>query len=320
MPTQKLTLSVGDGDAGKRLDLFLAARLPEQCGLTLSRRRLRRLIERGAVYVDRKRTRIASRPLQAAAVVEVHVEGPEDRPRTGRRAPVPGLVRILYEDRDLIAVDKPAGMPTQATVDDAENHLLAHLERLLAARDGRKPYLALHHRLDRGTSGVVILARSKRVNAALAAAFRERQVVKTYRALCTGGAAAMPASGAFTVCNPLRRGRDPSTGRRLIVASSDGLQALSDVRFLEVRALPSPGLGAQILALVEARPHTGRTHQLRVHLADAGWPVIGDRLYGRKGGGYRGPMRLHASRLELDHPFGGRLVVESPPPFTLADG
>lgn len=314
MPPIKLRLEAEPHHHTLRLDRFLAAEVSRQTAHQLSRREIRRLIDQGAVYVDRKRVRIASKALLPGAVVEVHLPAPDipfrGRARKASITPL-GEERVLYEDDDLIAVDKPAGLPSQATLTDATDHLLVRVAALLKSRDDRRaPYLALHHRLDRGTSGIVLLAKSRRVNAALAKAFQERSVAKVYNALVVVRKP-LP-EGEQRVENRLAPFRE--AGRRIMRAvESDGKTAVTVFRRLDAWPMADE---ADVLGWVEVRPQTGRTHQIRVHLADAGWPVLGDRLYGQRSA-FAPDVRLmlHACRLELCHPLSGqRLSIESPLP------
>jgi RluA family pseudouridine synthase len=297
---EKHRLEVPKSAAGERLDRFLAEALGD-VEPPFSRRRLRRLITAGAVYVDGRRVQVQSRSLRPGMVVEVVLTG--EAPSAV--APPLEAERVLYEDDHLLAVDKPAGLPVQATRGDALNHLEARARSYLVARHGSGAYLALHHRLDRGTSGVVIFAKSRDANPGLADLFREHLVRKRYlaRVLCEDGEP--PAE--WTVENRLDTQR--SEGKRFSLAVSDGGRR-SLTRFRLLRFEPSSE------ALVEAFPETGRMHQVRVHLADVGCPVLGDRLYGPPSTASR--LMLHAWSLAFDHPVTGeRLVIRSPLPDDL---
>lgn len=303
MSAGPIRVEVSAAEGGGRLDQVLVAAL-ERVGETVSRRGARRLIEQGAVYVDRHRVRIASRPIRAGATLAVDLGAAPASP-----APVLSAAAILHEDAHLLAVDKPAGLPTQATRSDAVGHLLAAVEAYLRRRGGGGGPLGLQHRLDRGTSGVVVLARTDLARRALAAALAERRVEKVYRALVVAGATP-PAVGEEWTCElPLLRVTGEG-GRRITVVDPAGKPASTCFRWLG-SSLPGRGL-------VEARPTTGRTHQLRVHLAAAGWPVAGDRLYGH--GDVEERLWLHAWRLTLPHPVDGRLLeLEAPLPDVLRD-
>jgi RluA family pseudouridine synthase len=306
MSLRKLACRVGDDERDRRLDQFLAGALPLQ-GERLSRRQVRRLIDAGAVWVDGRRVRVASKRVRPAARVEVWVGDTPVGPAPEAAAAIGGE-HVLFEDDFLIAVDKPAGMPAQATVADAVHDLYHLLRRFLAERDGGAPYLALHHRLDRGTSGVMLFARRREVNRALAQAFSQQRVRKVYHAL-VAITAPQPPPGAWTVRDLLSPLRDFADGpRRVVRVDAGGRPAETEIRPLQW----FPGA-----AWVEAVPKTGRTHQVRVHLADSGLPVLGDAIYGRDAVPKIPAPRLmlHALSLTLEHPSTGEaLVLESPLP------
>lgn len=205
--------------------------------------------------------------------------------------------RVLYEDADLLAVDKPEGVPSQAADPAHPDDLPHRLRRFLAARDGGRPYLGIHQRLDQDTSGVVLYAKAKRANASLARQMEGRTVDKRYVALVEGW-----KGSDRRLEHRLARGRD---GRSRPVGRGDrrGKRAVTHARLLRRRGHR---------ALLELRIETGRTHQIRVQLAAVGAPVAGDRIYG----GARAPrLMLHARALSLDHPITGEaLTVEAPLP------
>jgi 23S rRNA pseudouridine1911/1915/1917 synthase len=207
--------------------------------------------------------------------------------------------RLLYADAELAAVDKPAGVPAQPTLTSDRGTLPELVGALLGGP------VTLVHRLDRETSGVTVFARTKGAAAALAEAFRTGAPEKTYLALCAR--APSPAEGRID----LALGKDPArAGLRRVDPSGDA----AATRYRTLRA-------SATAALVEARPETGRTHQIRVHLAALGAPLLGDARYGgpRRVGEVAVPrVMLHAARLELRHPStGARLVLEAPLPEDL---
>ncbi len=210
---------------------------------------------------------------------------------------------VLYEDADVIAVDKPPGVPTVPTADPARPSLVRRLEAELRA-GGLEGVLGVHQRLDLETSGVVMFAKTAAANPGLARQFEAGEVRKTYLAL-VARPRRMPAPTWSVESRIARAGK----GRMASVAEGGAL-ARTDFRLAEEwpRAL-----------LVEARPRTGRKHQIRVHLADSGLPILGDTVYG---GASRAAERclLHAARLELRHPVTGEpLRIESGLPAAFAD-
>jgi 23S rRNA pseudouridine1911/1915/1917 synthase len=251
------------------------------------------LIGQGAVYVDGRRCADPGRKVAAGAKLTAVLE---ERGGEGRLEPAPKLV-VLFEDADVLAVAKPAGLPAQPTPSGAGPNLLA----LATAHLGK--LAGLVHRLDRDTTGVTVFGKSKAATSRLAAAFRQGRAAKTYLAVC---GPELPERGVIDA--PLSR--DPSRpGRWRASKRANGLAASS--RF-ERR-----GVG-EGFALVELFPQTGRTHQLRAHLASVGAPIVGDTLYGgapvppRPGAAPPSRCLLHALRLELD----GQ-VYEAPVPEDL---
>jgi 23S rRNA pseudouridine1911/1915/1917 synthase len=284
---KRLTLAVGAADEGERLDRFIAARGG------ISRGVARRALDAGGVFLDGRRCKVSGKLVRPGQQVVVNLaEG-------GRAADAPAPLeraRLLYADADVAAVDKPAGVPAQPTLTTDRGTLPELVGALLGAP------VTLVHRLDRETSGVTIFARSPAAAAALAEAFRTGAPEKTYLALC----ARAPSPPEGRVDTPI--GKDPArAGLRRVHGTGDA----AATRFRTLRAGPQA-------ALVEASPETGRTHQIRVHLAHLGAPLLGDPRYGgpRRVGEVSIPrVLLHARRLEVTHPLtGARLVLEAPVP------
>jgi 23S rRNA pseudouridine1911/1915/1917 synthase len=272
-------LTAGEREAGRRLDEVALAWLTEALGTAPSRSAVRRLIMSGALRVDGRPSRTPGRVLAAGHRLEVQVRGDLLRPRSP--AVVLGPERILYEDAALIAVDKPPGLPTVATADPGRPHLAGLVSALLDARGGRprSASLGVHQRLDRDTSGVVLFAKDAAANPGLAAQFAARTVEKVYLALTARPRRLPPARW---------RAEDP--------VDEAGRPAVTEFALREV--LP----GALV---VEARPRTGRKHQVRIHLARAGLPILGDPDYGGPAAARAPRLMLHAGRLALRHPLTG---------------
>jgi RluA family pseudouridine synthase len=269
-----------------------------------SRGAARRLIADGRVFVDGRRLRVASRIVRVGSVLRVASPGTDDDgagsqgtariggPRNARTTE-PSLA-ILHEDADLVAIDKPPGMPAAPTRTAAAGTALDVLTRLLRTRDGRAARLWVVHRLDAGTSGVLLFAKTRAAAAALSAAFAEGRVEKDYLARV----ADPPATTKGRIELALA-----TTGRRA-VASAGGRPALTD---WAVVATDARG------ALLRLRPRTGRMHQLRVHLHAIGHPIVGDRAYG---GPRAARLMLHAERLVVQHPrTQAPLAIYSPNPL-----
>ena len=265
---------------GGRLDAVLA-RLADG----LSRRAARRLIDQGSVFVDGRRVRTASRPVSAGSLVRLA--------STEALAPTPpGIVRVLWERDGILVLDKPAAVHLAPTREASSGCLLSAL-----ARERQLPLASLHavHRLDTPTSGAVLIALDPGSAAFLSAAIREGRVRKTYLAWVSG----IPDPSEGTWEWPLSKG---SGG--VVRVEEGGRPALSRYRLVVERAG---------ISLLELEPLTGRTHQLRVHCARAGHPILGDRKYGTSHPGVKRGL-LHAFRLTFPVPGGGEASVEAPLP------
>jgi RluA family pseudouridine synthase len=273
-------------DAMVPLDRWLATELARELGRPVPRGLTRKAILRGLVAVGGRIIRDASLVLHRGP--SVFVRNLDWIPSIAPAAPL----TVLFEDQWLIACDKPPGLPTHETADVTRPSLTGLVER----RVGRRVFV--HHRLDAGTSGVVLFAKLQPANPRLARSFAEREVEKTYIALVQRPAISWPKE--MRIDSPIALLK--SGGVRVDLT---GLAALTRVRVLE---------GSRDRLLVEAHPVTGRKHQVRVHLASAGAPIIGDTRYGAKTG-TAARLMLHAERLSLDHPITGqRLTIVSPRP------
>jgi 23S rRNA pseudouridine1911/1915/1917 synthase len=291
---QNFRLAV-QGEDGKRLDVFIAARCPG-----VSRSQARRLVEEGLATVNGRPAR-PSYALRPADVVDVRVPAPE--PLTLPPESIP--LRIIYEDGDILVVDKPAGLAVHPgpgqTRHTLVNALLALYPDLTNMGDALRPGIV--HRLDKDTSGLLLVARNERAQAELSRQLKERLVEKRYLALVTGRLE--PAEGVIEG----DIGRDPRNRKRMAIVEG-GRPA---------RTAYSVRERLDGFTLVEVAPSTGRTHQIRVHLAGVGHPIVGDALYGRRST-LVGRHFLHAWRIAFSHPADGRPVAfESPLPADLAE-
>lgn len=283
---------------GVRLDKFVASARAD-----LSRMEVQRLIKAGEVRVN-GRTEKASYRLEAGDEVELVLPEPE----TPTIQPEAVELDVLYEDDDLVAVNKPAGMVTHPAYGNWSGTLVnAALYHWPQMRDAG-PDLersGVVHRLDKDTSGVIVLAKTPQALRHLQRQFKRRTVYKLYTALVEG----VPASNAGIIEAPI--GRDPSRRKRMAVVKG-GRPAITRYDLIE-------DLETNVLLAVE--PRTGRTHQIRVHLAWLGHPIVGDRLYGyRKQRIGLKRLFLHASELHVDSPSTGeRLEFRAPLPAGLED-
>jgi 23S rRNA pseudouridine1911/1915/1917 synthase len=298
VPISPVAVTAGSSDSGKRLDSFLHERLPEY-----SRSRLQAWIKQDRVQVNAAPVRASQtlRPgdtvtVSPAALAPLQAE-PEELP-----------LKILYQDEDVVVVDKPAGMVVHAgaghTRGTLVNALLHHFGTLSAINGDLRPGIV--HRLDRETSGVMVVARTDLAHQSLATQFQSRKVEKIYLTLVHG--ALKPPQGRITT--PVAR--DPVRRTRMTTKLLNGRSALTEYKTLEA---------FHLFSFLEVRIGTGRTHQIRVHLASLRHPVVGDRLYGAPPSPIGLPDRLaeprrfflHAHRLAFDSPGSGRrITIESP--------
>ena len=276
------------GSAGFRLDLFIVQQLPE-----LSRSFIQKLIEDGHVTLNGKPAR-AGIKLKEGDEVAITIPPPEPSELLAEDIPL----SIIYEDDDLLVVDKPAGMTTHPAPGNPAhtlvNALLSHLPALPESDNPVRPGIV--HRLDKDTSGLILVAKTRGALANLSAQFKSREVKKAYVALVKGKVA--PQSGIIDA--PI--GRDRAHRQKMAVTDS-GRPARTAYTTLKVY---------KGYTLVEARPETGRTHQIRVHFASVGHPIVGDATYGSKAD-LVGRQFLHAQRLSFKLPSTGRRVEFTSP-------
>jgi 23S rRNA pseudouridine1911/1915/1917 synthase len=298
-----LTFTVDDQGAGQRVDVFLAARTPT------TRSQLRRHVESGAVLVNGERIK-PKRTLRLGETVTY--EPPPPVPDEAIAQDIP--LEILYEDAELIVVNKPAGLVVHPAAGHPDgtlvNALLAHCGALSSVGGRQRPGIV--HRLDKDTSGVMVASKTDRAHHHLADQFSAHTVQRLYVAIAVGR---LPApKGTFDTFH----GRHPVHRKRFTSRGNRGRRAVTHWAMTEQLTG---------LTVVEARLETGRTHQVRVHLADHGAPILADPVYGRTPRDERlrdlardlGRQALHAAELGLDHPTRNeRLVWRTPPPPDMA--
>ena len=295
--------------AGQRADRFLADTIG-----SLSRSRVKILIEAGRATRDGTAFTQPADPVRAGSLYELT---PPDVIAAVPQAQAIAFT-ILHEDRHLIVLDKPAGLVVHPAPGHEDgtlvNALLAHCGDTLPGIGGeRRPGIV--HRLDRDTSGVMVVAKTEQALAALSAAFAARDIERAYTALAWG----LPAEAAGEIEGPI--GRDPRDRKRMAVVTRGGKPALTRYRILATYHAA--------VCLLACRLATGRTHQIRVHLAEAGHPVVGDPVYLRRIPAVskavpepaRGALMdfprqaLHATTLGFRHPATGRdMLFETPLP------
>jgi 23S rRNA pseudouridine1911/1915/1917 synthase len=280
-----IKLEVQTSDAGQRLDRFLAQALP-----AFSRARLQTLIRENFVTVNGKPARPRD-PVRARTVVEVRE--PEITKIDAQPESIP--LDILFEDDDLLVLNKPAGLVVHPGAGHQQhtlvNALLAHCKNLSGIGGKERPGIV--HRLDKETSGVLVIAKNDAAHRDLSKQFAERTTGKTYLALVAG----TPRQKAGTIDAPIAR--HPVHRQRMSIARRAGRPAKTDYRVLESNG---------DISLVECTIHTGRTHQIRVHLHHLGHPVFGDKVYGGKRAGNFPRQMLHAWKLSFRHPRTGETM------------
>jgi len=277
---------------GQRLDRWLCLHLSG-----LSRSRIQKLIGEGHVIVDGQQAK-PSTPLIAGARVQVHVLPEEPRSLKAEEMEL----FILYEDEDLVVLNKPSGVVVYPAAGNRRGTLI---QGLLYARTlssiGAPERPGVVHRLDKETSGVIVFAKSDAAYYDLVRQFKEREVHKAYLALVHGDV----EEDEGRIEAPI--GRDLHHRQRMGVRERGGRPAITEFRVLQ---------RSEEVTLLCVKPHTGRTHQIRVHLTAIGHPIVGDPLYGRKNR-FPGAKRLmlHAWKLAFTHPKSGqRLEFIAPPP------
>lgn len=218
------------------------------------------------------------------------------------------IFSILFEDDFFLVAEKPAGLPSQPTVDKKRPDFFTLIKKQLREERGTDFYLGLHHRLDRDTSGLMIFTKAKKANEPLAAMFKNREIHKTY--LCLTKKHKCPEQ--WTVQNHLAETKDLKLKKmKMHSVRSGGNKAHTEFRKLREF---SKGL------LIEAKPLTGRMHQIRVHLAEAGLGIFGDDLYPSPKNPSASRLMLHAARLNFTHPFTkSEVSIECPPPADMLD-
>lgn len=300
------TRTVGPDEADLRLDRWFRRHFPH-----LPHGALAKLLRTGQIRIDGKRAETGTRlvPGQTIRIPPLPDPGaapPKLAPPFDERAAKELQARLLYRDDSVLVLDKPFGLPVQGGpgIGRSVDHLLD------ALRFGSDERPRLVHRLDRDTTGVLVLARSATAASRLAAAFRARDAEKTYWAVTVG--VPTPREGRIDAALAKRPG---PRGERVAVVENEGEEQAKVARAVtDYRVVDHAGKRA---AWLELSPLTGRTHQLRVHCVALGCPILGDAKYGGAAAmlaGFPEMLHLHARRLAIAHPEGGRLVVEAPLP------
>lgn len=288
-----LAFEVSEAEAGARVDVALSSLAA---------------VPRSAVkrWISANQVRVNDRPCRASHRVSLGdaVEAWPLEPVRASVLPEAIALDVLYEDTDLIVIDKPAGLVVHPAPGHPRgtlvNALLGHCADLAGVGGVLRPGIV--HRLDRGTSGVLVVAKNDHAHRGLAAQFHDHSIKRVYRALVRG----LPSAEGGTVDRPI--GRHPRDRKRMSVATRNGREALT--RWTVRERFPTSRRSD-----LEIRPETGRTHQIRVHLASVGLPIAGDAVYGRARPGEIERPALHAAVLGFVHPRSGeRVRFEAPLP------
>lgn len=292
------TLFVAEGEDGVRLDRFFKRRWPH-----LNHIQLQKLIRSGQVRVDGGRAKPDTR---LAAGSQVRVPPLPEAPEPGEKRELSdrdaayARSLVLYEDEEVLALNKPSGLAVQGGTKTTK-----HIDRLLSVWGEGMDRPRLVHRLDRDTSGVLVLGKTPAAAARLSGAFAKRRAEKIYWAIVAGEP--RPAQGTIEL--PLVK---DGVGDRELVRPADPKEFGAEAAETDYLTVSRAGRRAAWLAL---RPYTGRTHQLRVHLKAIGHPILGDPKYGDETSAELSgdlKLQLHARRLSLPHPSRGQLVLEAP--------
>lgn len=296
-----MTPRIGIADRADRLDVAIARAFPD-----VTRSRAAALVKDGAVAVDGK---VLHRPAASVAVgstLTVEIPAPEPSDAIPEDLPI----HVVHEDSDLLVIDKAAGMVVHPSPGHATgtlvNALLHHVDDLSGVGGVERPGIV--HRLDRGTSGLIVVAKSDRAHRFLQAQFADHSAGRRYLALSLGA----PPADAGTIRSSL--GRHPNDRLKFASVEKGGRLAITHYA---VRGR------AGTVSLIECRLETGRTHQVRIHLSESGWPIVGDPLYGPRTTRLPATLRelvdpqrplLHAWQLHFVHPDGQELLFIAPPP------
>lgn len=290
--SRRWSITVSSDASGERLDVYLAGHIPD-----MSRSRARRLIDDGNVLVSGAKAKPSYR-VKTGDVVDVTVPPPEPTDLV----PEPLEIDVVYEDEDILVVNKPRGMVIHPAKghwhETMANALLYHCRGIEKVGDLGRPGIV--HRLDKDTTGLIVVAKSERAFAALQRQIRDRIAKRDYLAIVSG----VVRDDAGTIEAPI--GRHPVHRKKMAVVEG-GRTAVTRFEVL---------CRSKRYTLIQAHLETGRTHQIRVHMSYIGHPVAGDPVYGRRGGELGlGGQALHAWQLQLVHPAdGSSMTFRAPPP------
>lgn len=297
-PREVRTLFVGAGEDGVRLDRWFKRRWPH-----LNHIQIQKMARSGQIRVDGARTKADAR-LAAGQQIRVpplpSAPDPDEKGRLSDRDVAYIRSLVIYEDEEVLAINKPSGLAVQGGTKTSK-----HVDRLLSAFGEGLDRPRLVHRLDRDTSGVLVMGKTPQAAARLSGAFAKRRAEKTYWAIVVGNP--KPSEGVIEI--PLIK---KGVNDRELVVPADPKEFGADPAETEYVTL---GRAAHRAAWMALRPHTGRTHQLRAHMLAIGHPILGDPKYSTEGAAELShglKLLLHARRITLPHPSSGQLILEAP--------
>ncbi|MBL7716024.1 MAG: RluA family pseudouridine synthase [Bdellovibrionales bacterium] len=299
--TQRIRFQVPADARGRRLDHVIFDYLDTSPGGAATRSAIRAWIIGGKVRLGDRIVKIPTRPMRPGDWISFDLDERARNPRSADVASIFSEKWIRFEDDDVIVVDKPAGLPTQPTLDPMRPNLFSLLKDFRALRKDSEPYVGLHHRLDRDTSGLVLFTKRKEANAGVASLFKDHRIQKTYWALCVPAKkGSLATQKVWQVKNFLKKVMLPGKKNVMRAVKSGGDLAITDFKILD---------DFSQAFLVQARPLTGRMHQIRAHLQQSGSAIFGDWDYGYQqvaGVDPKTRVMLHAHELEFDHPISGK--------------
>ncbi len=299
MSVQSLKIVVAPHEQTSSLSELLQKHFPIAFGRSFTSADVRKLIRAGGVHLNRKRVIDPAAKIKRGDRLDCYC----DPSKLGDPQVTVKITRknILFEDDYLLVVNKPFGLPTQPTLDGHRDNLYFQLMALQKEKWGESAYVGLHHRLDKETSGVVLFTKQREVNKAIGDAFKNRLIEKTYEAIAQrrsllGKSPAIPspksAKTELEVRSYIAKGKE-KRGKRVLYQS---VRSGGDLAITQFKILKDHGHTIWL----RCWPLTGRTHQIRIHCADQGFPIVGDTLYGEINPKYR--LLLHAASLSFEHP------------------
>jgi len=293
--------SVGPSHDQMSIDLFICEHLKKDAHIEISRKKLKSLIDQKIIQlsVNKKNVSKAStkvvRQDNVSALIPIALLKELTRNIEIKDKINLTIDHIIWEDQKLLIASKPKGLPSLQTLDPKRDYFLAAIKRLLVQRDGRENYLALHHRLDVETSGLMLFCKKKSLNKDIGELFSKRKIHKEYHALCSYHS--LPQNLSWEIKNYLKQIDKRSLKRSSVKSGGD----FSHSSFSVIKTNES-----EKTILIKAIPHTGRTHQLRVHLSEFGLPIIADRVYGKSLDNVA--LQLHCKKLSFTHPVTHEII------------